>query len=322
MDNCPFCGSDNCEIGLDGSYYHINCNKSKPYLEAYVHQFINEGGSEDIKKRYNIICEFLLRHKKIHIQGDFHNYKFMFSEENAKINEISNDPTLINIAKFTKDYPDEAIDRIEESLVNLSYINNTIGAKITNIYERKNCIFYSLNRSESYEVKWIINTLKDYGYIYVDSFNPNNISITVKGWEKIKERKTKSLNQGFIAMAFDPKAECIYDAFYEAIKDSGYNPLKISNKEHNNQIVPEIFYEIQRSKFVVVDTTFPNLGAYYEAGYAEALGKQVIICCNKEQFENNPPHFDIAQKSSIIWEDIPELIDRLKRRIESTVGKN
>ncbi len=99
--------------------------------------------------------------------------------------------------------------------------------------------------------------------------------------------------------------------------------LVIDEKEHNNQIVPEILYEISRSKFVVVDITVPNYGAYYEAGYAQALGKEVIVCCKDSSFRSKSkkkkPHFDIDQKSMIVWKDEEELIDRLKRRIEATV---
>ena len=85
--------------------------------------------------------------------------------------------------------------------------------------------------------------------------------------------------------------------------------------------MPEIFYEIERSKFVVVDVTFPNYGAYYEAGYAQALGKQVIMCCRKAEFDSDGgrPHFDVAQKSMIVWENEGELVERLKKRIEATV---
>ena len=85
--------------------------------------------------------------------------------------------------------------------------------------------------------------------------------------------------------------------------------------------MPEIFYEIERSKFLVVDVTFPNYGAYYEAGYAQALGKQVIMCCRKTEFDSDGgrPHFDVAQKSMIVWKDEEELIERLRKRIEATV---
>ena len=81
-----------------------------------------------------------------------------------------------------------------------------------------------------------------------------------------------------------------------------------------------MFFEIERSKFMVVDVTFENSGAYYEAGYAQALGKEVIVCCSKEILDGpNKPHFDIAQKQIIDWTDLADLKERLKRRIEATV---
>ena len=135
--------------------------------------------------------------------------------------------------------------------------------------------------------------------------------------------KAESNNQGFIAMSFRNETKTISESFKNAISRCGYIPRRIDEKEHNNQIVPEILFEISRSKFVVVDVTYPNYGAYYEAGYAEALGKEVIICCRDKEFNGDSrPHFDIAQKSTIVWKDEDDLENRLYRRIEATVGLN
>lgn len=72
-----------------------------------------------------------------------------------------------------------------------------------------------------------------------------------------------------------------------------------------------------------MDVTYPNYGVYYEAGYAEALGKEVIICCRDTEFNgDSKPHFDIAQKSTIVWKNEEDLEKRLYRRIEATVGLN
>jgi nucleoside 2-deoxyribosyltransferase len=149
--------------------------------------------------------------------------------------------------------------------------------------------------------------------------------ITARGWLRIGElsKSKNEINQGFIAMAFKPETAEIGEAFRDAIAECGYIPRRIDQKEHNNQIVPEIFYEIKRSKFLVVDVTIPNYGAYYEAGYGEALNKQVIVCCKQNVFNNGEkPHFDIAQKSTVVWKDIEDLKQKLKIRIEATVGLN
>lgn len=124
-------------------------------------------------------------------------------------------------------------------------------------------------------------------------------------------------------MSFNEKLNYIYDGFCEAVSSCGFKPFRIDEKEHNNQTVPEILYEIRNSRFLIMDITEQNYGAYYEAGYALALGKEVIICCKKDVFESKDkdirPHFDIQQKSTIIWENIDDLIERLTKRIKATI---
>lgn len=53
----------------------------------------------------------------------------------------------------------------------------------------------------------------------------------------------------------------------------------VSN-ERNNWIMPEIFQKIKETRFVIVDFSLQCNGAYYEAGYAGALWKNVIQLCS------------------------------------------
>lgn len=50
-------------------------------------------------------------------------------------------------------------------------------------------------------------------------------------------------------------------------------------------------------------------------------GKEVIACCSKETFKNDNtrPHFDLAQKSIVIYDGDDDLKERLIRRITATV---
>lgn len=123
-------------------------------------------------------------------------------------------------------------------------------------------------------------------------------------------------------MEFRDETKTIRERFHQAMQNCGYTALAIDEKEHNNQIVPEIFFEIDNSRFLVMDVTYPNCEAYYEAGYALGKGKHVIICCRKDAFENTKekrPHFDIQQKSMIIQETEESLVERLEKRIKATV---
>lgn len=80
-------------------------------------------------------------------------------------------------------------------------------------------------------------------------------------------------------------------------------------------ITPELLSHIKNSKFVVVDLTHKNNGAYFEEGYAMGLGKPVIQLCQS----GTKLHFDIAQKNTIIWETESDIPLRLKNRIKATI---
>lgn len=55
----------------------------------------------------------------------------------------------------------------------------------------------------------------------------------------------------------------------------------IDEVEHNDFITPELLKYIRDSKFVVVDLSHQNNGAYFEEGYAMGLGKPVIQLCKR-----------------------------------------
>ena len=169
-------------------------------------------------------------------------------------------------------------------------------------------------------------SLVDFGYISSagPQFRQGVYIIASKGWQRIKELHQKASDKtAFIAISFDGSAKEIQDTIKKAIAESGFEPILINEVEHNNQIVPEIISHIRRCRFLVMDCTIPNNGAYYEAGMATGYGKEVIICCRKEEFDSDErgvrPHFDIAQKSTVVWKDLDDLRERLLKRIESTV---
>ena len=119
----------------------------------------------------------------------------------------------------------------------------------------------------------------------------------------------------FIAMWFDKRMDEAQKKIKKAVIDCGYIPVVIDQKEHNNQIVPEIFQEIKESIFVVADFTGKRGGVYYEAGYAQACGKKVIHTCEK----GKKLHFDVAQINTIFWKDPNDLYERLVKRIKATI---
>lgn len=133
-----------------------------------------------------------------------------------------------------------------------------------------------------------------------------------KAIEMYQRSKDKNSNTAFIAIKFNHNEERI-QAIQDAISMAGFEPIIMNELEHNNWIMPEIFHQIKLAKFVVADFSLRSDGAYYESGYAEALGKVCIHMCGKEN--ENELHFDIAQKSTIIYDSLEDLKNKLYKRI-------
>jgi hypothetical protein len=122
-----------------------------------------------------------------------------------------------------------------------------------------------------------------------------------------------------LPMCFNEKMKQVYASSIEpGIRDAGFAPMLISEKEHVNKIDDEIIAEIRRSAFLVADFTEHRQNVYFETGFAIALGLQVIWTCRKDHIKDL--HFDIRQYNSIDWKDEADLKKRLKDRIEATFG--
>lgn len=138
------------------------------------------------------------------------------------------------------------------------------------------------------------------------------------GLDECMELIDEEIENVFVAMWFDKKMKMARNKIERAVKECGYRPILVDVKEHNGQIVPEILKEISDSKYVIADLTGQRGGVYYEAGYAMAKDKQVILCCRKGR---KSTHFDVAQINTIYWEDEEDLYERLINRIKSTIGE-
>ncbi len=145
-----------------------------------------------------------------------------------------------------------------------------------------------------------------------------SISLTPIGFKRIDtvDRDGLGNRNVFVAMQFKDTAK-LRECIKEGIEKAGYNPILIDEVEHNNQIMPEILYNIRRSLFVVAELTHKNPGAYLEEGYALGYGKPVIQLCRDDALQDL--HFDIRQKSTVVWTKEEEIPEKLCKRIKATM---
>jgi hypothetical protein len=181
---------------------------------------------------------------------------------------------------------------------------------------------WSIDENEFSE---IVNYLVSAGQIEPQTPGKGNscFKIAPPGWRRLEELKelNPGSNQCFVAMWFDDEMKRIYEsAFAKAISDAGYKPHRVDQREYTDKIDDEIIAQIRSSRFIVADFTGQRAGVYYEAGFAKGLGLEVIWTCKKDEIPKL--HFDIRQYNCIDWEadQLPELVKRLKNRIESIFG--
>jgi hypothetical protein len=139
--------------------------------------------------------------------------------------------------------------------------------------------------------------------------------LTPKGYiaaDEMRARRAAS-TQAFVAMSFTEEMLQVYKEGIEpAIRQAGFAPMLIKNKEHINKIDDEIIAEIRRSAFLIADFTGHRQNVYFETGFAIGLARQVVWTCQKDQIKDL--HFDIRQYNCIDWKDAADLAKRLQPR--------
>ena len=265
-----------------------------------------------------------------------------YGDKEYKILKDKNFEDIVQLSKEMVDawYPRTFAQKIDYILLYLQKHQKMIGDDVNiNIGDARRVFFVELKDvidSEVYlniesQTEYYLDYLHKEGYLdykkcyqspWVYIYSNISIKLLPKALARVDElQKTYSdTKQVFIAMSFDKSLDKANEAIQKAILDNGYIPRRMDEYAHNNQIVPEMLYQIRQSKFVVADLTRHNNGAYYEAGYASGIGKEVILTCKRDSFESDS-HFDVKQQATVIWENEDDLRDKLTTWIESTVGK-
>lgn len=228
------------------------------------------------------------------------------------------------LGDLLSEYPDSASDRLDESLINLAKLSKFPGDPVY-IRESDKSLFF-VQSVQLVEMKYIANQLFQDELIEISKLSaadfPAHITVTAKGWNRIAELekgREADTKQAFVAMSFSPKMDSPYkNAIATAVKEAGYEPIRIDKVEHNNKIDDEIIVKIRQSKFVIADFTEHRGGVYFEAGYAMGLGKPVIWTCRENDLANL--YFDTRQYSHIVWKDERELKESLLNRIRATIN--
>jgi len=171
-----------------------------------------------------------------------------------------------------------------------------------------NRFHYSANKTEIYFnqnaqiVDSLLNEIASRGFLNVSRQNDYVFTtITLKGLDYYNGIVgTIDSNICFVAMKFgegDDKRN-MNDFFNTVIKPTvdSVKPFEakiVSSDRTGDKICDKIIADIRKSKFLIVDLTHSNNGAYFEAGFAHALNKEIIYICERKWFQDG--HYNVKE---------------------------
>jgi hypothetical protein len=120
-------------------------------------------------------------------------------------------------------------------------------------------------------------------------------------------------NDVFTVMPFRPEFREVFNSYSDVCKEFNFNALRTDEEQTNERIVQRIIKGIRISAFVIADVSEISPNVFYEIGFTQGLGKELVLTAKKG---TNLP-FDISDVPVILWDSQVNLREQLRRRIEA-----
>ena len=336
--NCSFCGATPEGLNISDNFRITHCpNCGKWVMHCNQHAKLTQ-------EQKNRIKEYLFYHKKddgycfIGTPIEFEDYKGCAFPPSANKTEY------VSLSTIDLWHPKTISEKIDYILLKLAELSVFTGDYV-NINKISDSLFFlsdkiSKNIVQGYQKKVQVDFMLDFlkNESLIKTKGNGFIQLSSKAWERVyKLQSTQKTNKNvFVSMAFNDGTKETREAIRKGIENAGFSADLIDEIIHNKQIVPEMLRLIKECRFLIMDITEPNFGAYYEAGYAAGLGKEVIITCKEDVFNQKDfqcpvnsdekdcsyyrkalkPHFDIAQKQNLQWKNADDLTKKLTEWIK------
>ena len=123
-------------------------------------------------------------------------------------------------------------------------------------------------------------------------------------------------NYAFVAMPIDSsksELEDVLDSIKEAAQRCGVQAERVDEAPSNERITDRILESIRKAEFVIVDLTYSRPNVYYEAGYAQGIGKTPVFVAKS----GTELGFDLKDYPVIFFENQRQLKDELENRLRN-----
>jgi hypothetical protein len=145
----------------------------------------------------------------------------------------------------------------------------------------------------------------------VESWSKDAVSDLAKDVLSLAERIIVS-TEVFVIMSFAEKGHLkdAYNTFRRVCGEFDLHAFKVDDHfDAHRRIIPNIIEAIRRCAFVIADVSEPRPNVYYELGYAQALGKNVITTAS----QGTELPFDIFDVPTQYW----DCQDTLEHKLEA-----
>ncbi len=149
--------------------------------------------------------------------------------------------------------------------------------------------------------------------------------LSIKGWERLEQIRHETVRgrRIFMAMKFgdDELVEVVDRCFRPAAEDAGFTLFLLTDETPAGIIDNRMRAEIRSCVMLISDLTHANAGAYWEAGFAEGLGRPVLYTCRKDvmghEDQTKRPHFDTNHCQIIPWVDTD--LESVRRALTASI---
>jgi CheY-like chemotaxis protein len=135
------------------------------------------------------------------------------------------------------------------------------------------------------------------------------LPVLVAALEKLRSRQSC-----FVAMPFGDGYTPLFEVIRECVEEAHFRCVRIDQEVFTKSIVEKIKDEIRKAKLVIFVATDRNPNVFYEAGFSDALGKEVVAITDRH--EDLP--FDIRDRNTLAYgTDVQSLRTALAEKLAS-----
>jgi predicted Rossmann-fold nucleotide-binding protein len=121
----------------------------------------------------------------------------------------------------------------------------------------------------------------------------------------------------FPVMPFSAPYRDVTASYTQVCQEFGFELRGTEDSESMERIIPRILQGIRRAAFVIADVSEDRPNVFYEIGFAQGLGKQVILTAKT----GTVLPFDVADIPVIFWESQEDLKEQLRKRLPSVARR-